>query len=72
MYMNLYQELRDCTAYQFLADRVCADEQSMSFLNDRFSDIHIWRDMGKKRVKELLYYQPAPVPFNEAVIEEQD
>src|SRR5690348_10753005 len=60
--------------YRFLADTsngaVTPDHHS--FLNDKYHDIHEWKNEVRGLVHQGLCYAPASVAFNEEIVEEVD
>lgn len=59
-------------SYGFITDRILNVNHSMSFLNEKYSDLHKWREEARKFTRERLFYKPDEVPFGEEITEEED
>lgn len=71
-FTEIFNELLKDDSYRFLVDMVQYTEQSMSFLNGKYSDIFSWRDEARKFVMERLHCPIQEVPFNDNMADEED
>lgn len=57
--------------FQFIQSQA-VKTPSLSFLQDEFRDINLWRQQAKSKVLELLHYNPASCDPNPEVVERVD
>jgi len=71
-FYNVFDDIARDGTFRFLANRIQYTEQSGSFLQDKFNDIHTWREEYRELVKSRLFYHPPDCPFDGEFVDELD
>lgn len=57
---------------RFIAQRMTDTHQSMSFLNECYTDLFSWKDLARKYVFERILYESRDYNYSERIVEEED
>lgn len=73
MYDKIADKMVSDPHFGFLMRKVLdADNQSMSFVHEKYQDVDQWREEARRFIQDKLCYSPEKVSFDEEIVEEED